>query len=216
MRRRYVKAMHRVVNAADVSARRRAPGVVRRAFTKRGRWARRPDVIHFSEVSSVNVARIAASYGYDVIQHGPTGDPAAGVALALRRDTVEHFPEPELRWASDAVRGQVRARPILTAMISVRGSELYDASATHAPPDRTPAEQDDYLDDYRDTPGVIGGDHNEHPGQMRGEFSRKYRGIGVLGLLVPRRFKASQARAVRVGSDHLGIDSVLRLPVRSR
>lgn len=208
----WVAALHRVVNAAAVHAPDRAAGVVERALTKRAWWRRRPDIVYLSEVAPVLVRAIASPLGYHTIQYGERGDAAAGVALCLRRKTVDLVGEPELVWASDAVRGEVRARPIIKARVSVRGSVAFPIAATHAPPDRTQRAQDDYHAVYKDVPGFIGGDHNDRPDQMRDAYRRSYRGLGVLGLLIPPRYPASTARAVKGVGDHLGVDVVSRQP----
>ena len=88
--------------------------------------------------------------------------------------------------------------------------------AIHVPPKRAPIAQTAYFARVRASRGIVGGDFNAAPRWMRRSFVRKYRGVGVLGLLVPRRIKASKGLPVDVGSDHPAVDVVLHLPVRKR
>ena len=203
-----VRVVLRVANSAAVSARSRAAYCTRQALTKPGGYGL-PDVVMFSEVSPVNVALVAYHHavGTSVVQHGVSGSPEAGVAIASR------FPLTPLRpvLGSPATRegGGIRARPLVGARVG-----RLRVWSGHAPPPRAPIARAAYLARLYMVRGVIGLDSNREPGWMRRAFGRKWRGIGVLGLLIPRRFKPSRPWPVHIGSDHEAVDVLIKVPAR--
>lgn len=186
----------RIANCEGVSERTPADEA-RLALSKPGKFGL-PDVVLFSEVSWLDVGALAAKWGYDAVQYGERGSPEAGVAIALC--TFDTLSRPALAVGSRPVLG-VRMRPLVSA-------RAYGAKWTtgHAPPPRTPVARALYLARVRATGGIVGLDSNQSPAWMRRSFVRKYRGIGVLGVLVPRRWQASEAHPVDIGSDHLAVD----------
>lgn len=190
----------RVANSAAVSAPKFAHHCTRRAITQAGYFGV-PDVVLLSEVAPVNVAQVALLHavGSEVVQYGTGGSPEAGVAI------VSRLPIARRKMAVGSARtsegGGIRMRPLVGAKIA--GLWFW---AGHAPPPRSPVARALYLARARMTSGLIGADNNQPPDWMRSHFGRKYRGNGVLGLLVPRRLKASKAHGVDIGSDHLAVD----------
>ena len=149
-----------------------------------------------SEIAWADLERIAKKHGLHALHYGQRGSAEAGVGILSRRP----ISSPRMRVGSRPVPG-VRMRPIVTA----RTFGL-TVTAGHAPPPRTPVARALYLARVRATGGIVGADFNLAPSWMRRSFVRKYRGIGVLGLLVPMRFKASRAVGVGIGSDHAAVD----------
>ena len=202
MRRRLVI---RIANCAGVSNRRLTGFCVRMALTTPGLHGL-PDVVIFSEVSPVNVAAVARKHapGWYVVQRGRVGSPAAGVAIASRA------PIRSARSLVGSVAGSgIRMRPILSG--STLGGRF---TAVHAPPARAPLSRARYVARARTRRGLVGGDWNRRPRWMRRTSTRTYRGIGVLGALVPRHWAASKASGVDIGSDHPAVDVVVRVPAR--
>lgn len=87
-------------------------------------------------------------------------------------------------------------------------------TAGHAPPKTSPVAQALYIARARLSRGIVGCDWNSTVAFMRRTSLRTYRGVGVLGLLIPRRFKVSRAAGVDVDSDHRTCD--VRVRVRRR
>lgn len=201
---RRVRVVVRVANAAAVSAPARARSVVRLALGRPGPYGL-PDIVLLSEVSPVAVAEVARSYapGVQVVQHGTPGSPEAGVAVASR---LGASPKRTIV-GSLAVRGKVRMRPILGARI---GS--LQVWAIHAPPGRAPVARALYIARARRRGGLCGGDWNHDRSFMARTSVRHYRGVGVLGLLVPRRWGVSRAANLDIGSDHDAVDVVVSVP----
>jgi len=198
MRRRIVV---RVANCAGVSNRRLTGFCVRMALTTPGPHGL-PDVVLFSEVSPVNVAAVARKHapGWHVVQRGRVGSPAADPT----RDRGERMGAREAM-ATPAAGYGIRMRPILSG--STLGARV---TAVHAPPARAPIARAAYIARARTRRGLIGGDWNRRPRWMRRTSTRTYRGIGVLGALVPRRWAALPATPVDIASDHLAVDVVVR------
>lgn len=186
----------RVANCQGVSER-HPEDEARLALTTPGKFGL-PDVVLLSEVSWLEVGQVAHEARMDHIQYGERGDPEAGVAIVTRGESGPL--SPRLHIGSRAVPG-VRMRPLVSA-------RAYGAKFTagHAPPPRTPVARALYLARVRATGGIVGLDSNQSPAWMRRSFVRKYRGIGVLGVLVPRRWQASEASPLDIGSDHLAVD----------
>lgn len=190
----------RVANCAAVSAPQFAAHCARRALTQSGEYGV-PDVVLFSEVAPVNLAQVALLHavGVEVAQRGPGGSPEAGVAIASR------LPIKKRTMALGSPRtsegGGIRMRPLAGAKTG--GLWVW---AGHAPPPRSPIARALYIARARACRGAVGADWNQPPTWMRRTSARRYRGIGVLGLLVPVRWKASTAKPVDIGSDHPAVD----------
>lgn len=207
MRRRVVV---RVANAAAVTRPRMARYVTRQALTRPGGHGL-PDVVLFCEVAPVDVTAVSSHHapGFAVLQYGPTGSAAAGVAIASRR------PIRAPRWTigTRATRegGGIRLRPIVTGRTFGR-----PFSALHAPPARSPLARALFIARARATRGIVGGDFNHTRPWMRRTSLRRYVGLrdDVLGLLVPRRIRVGKAVAVDIGSDHPAFDVEMWLPTR--
>ena len=184
----------RVVNAQGVSERR--PHDEIEAGITRPSELGQVDVWVLSEIAWANLDRIARKHGLHALHHGTRGSAEAGVGI-LSRHPIR---QPVFRVGSRAVPG-VRMRPFCTGRTAG-----FPVTAAHAPPKRTPVAQRLYLRQVRKIGGLVAGDFNQTPRQMRRRYKRRYRGVGVLGVLVPRRWKVSSARAVDVGSDHKAVD----------
>lgn len=201
-----VRVVVRVANCAGVTAPRNARYVARQALTKPGVHGV-PDLVLLSEVSPVSVAEVARHHaaGAYVVQRGRVGSPEAGVAVVSR---LPIRPKRSIV-GSPAVRGKVRMRPILGASIG-----RLPVWAIHAPPGRSPVARALYIARARRRGGLCGGDWNQPPRWMRRTTRRKYRGLpgDVLGLMIPRRYRASKAVGVDIGSDHLACDVVVWVP----
>lgn len=213
----YVEVPIRVANAQAVSEGDPAHEVYR-ALTVRGKFGR-PWLVAFSEVSPLEVSDVGDELGFGTVQRGDPGSPRAGVALchdrrhAARRNAVRF----KVGSAATSEGDGIRMRPILTERYAFHDGELYsrqvDASAIHNPPDRAPVAQADFMADVRNTPGLILGDFNENLATMKRATERQYRGIGVLGAIVPDWIEVSAAWPVDIDSDHAGVDLLLRVPI---
>lgn len=175
----------RAANAAAVSMPKMARSIVRRALTMPGGFGL-PDVVLFCEVSPVDVAVVASTHRPGMFTHqvGEIGSPDAGLAIVSTKP-IRH---PGTRLGSRPARG-LRMRPILTGR-----THGIPVAAVHAPPARNPVARAIYLARVTKRRGVVGGDFNRRVGWMRKHFWRKYRGHGVIGLLVPRHYRASRIR----------------------
>lgn len=213
----YVEVPLRVANAQAVSERDPAHEV-RRALTIPGKFGL-PWIVAFSEVSPLEVADVADPLGFGTVQRGHPGSPRAGVALCHDRDHAARRNMVRLKVGSPATSegDGIRMRPILTERYAFRDHDLYarpvDASAIHNPPGRAEKAQADFMADVYLTPGLICGDFNEPVDVMKRTTERQYRGIGVLGAIIPNWIEASTAWAVDIDSDHAGVDLLLRLPL---
>lgn len=194
----------RVANAAAVSAPRYAHHCARRALTQPGKYGV-PDVVLLSEVSPVGVSQVALIHavGMEVAQYAPAGSPQAGVAVASRLPIRKRAMSEGSARTSEG--GGIRMRPWVGA--KVKG--LPWMRSGHAPPKRAPLARARYIGRARALTGILGADWNSDPRWMRRTSARQYRGIGVLGLLVPLRWKASKAAPCDIGSDHDAVDVVL-------
>lgn len=191
----------RVANCAAVSAPRQADHCAILAMTKAGEYGV-PDVVLFSEVSPVNLSRLVLIHavGAEVVQYGEAGSPEAGVGIVSRLPIVKR--STAVGSARTSEGGGIRMRPFARGKVR----RLPWLSAGHAAPPRAPVARALYLARARTLPGIVGADWNSAPRWMRQNFVRQYRGIGVLGLLVPRTWKVSVAHSVDVGSDHPAVD----------
>lgn len=204
----------RVANCAAVSAPKRARGCVVKALTEKNWHGGLPDVVLFSEVSPVNVELVAHNLGYDVVQFGKPGSPQAGVAIAVHRETMRRPHRTKYVLGSPATRegGGIRERPMVSAKVRPKeGARGVRVWAGHAPPPRSPLARALYMARTRGLRGAVGADFNMTSIAMRSSSERLYKGIGVLGLLVPVWAKASTAHAVEIGSDHSAVDVILYL-----
>lgn len=193
----------RVANAQGVSES-HPEDETRLALTLAGEYGV-PDVVLLSEVSWCNVANVALRHavGSGVVQYGERGTPEAGVAVVARlpirkRPMLEGSPRT-------SEGGGIRMRPIVGGTIA----GWCPAWAIHAPPPRSPQAQANYVRRARQRHGIVGGDWNYPADWMHEHSARQYRGIGVLGLLVPDRLEPSPAKPVNIGSDHPAVDVVL-------
>lgn len=198
----------RVANSAAVSNPREAAYCTRLALTKPGRHGV-PDVVLLSEVSPVNVSQVALLHavGMEVAQYGPSGSAEAGVAVASRLPIRKR--SMALGSARTSEGGGIRMRPL----VGVKVKGLPWLRAGHAPPPRSPVARAVYLSRARTLRGFVGADWNQPPTWMKRTSVRAYRGIGVLGLLVPLRWKAEDPSPVDIGSDHPAVD--VKVTVRS-
>lgn len=157
------------------------------------------DVWLLCEIAWADLKSIADKHDLFSLHYGERGSAEAGVGILSRRP----IGEPAILTGSRPVPG-VRMRPFATGRTyGVR------VTAGHAPPGRTPDARSAYLSRLRKLGGVVGLDANQRPRWMRDYYLRQYRGIGVLGLLIPLRYRASKAVGVDVGSDHDAVDVVL-------
>ena len=193
----------RVLNAEGVSERDPADEITR-GILKPSAHDGPVDIWLLSEIAWADLAGIADKHDLHALHYGERGSAEAGVGILSRRPITA----PRMRVGSRPVPG-VRMRPLVTGR--TYGLKV---TAGHAPPPRTAAARALYLARVAATPGVIGLDSNMAATWMRRNFARTYRGVGVLGLLVPRRFIASHAVGVNVGSDHEAVD--VRLERRKR
>lgn len=189
----------RVANCQGVSERDPSHEAIL-AITKAGPYGV-PDVVLLSEVSWANVAHIALLHavGAEVAQLGTAGSPEAGVAIVSRLPIRKRT--SVLGSARTSEGGGIRMRPLVGA----KTGGLWFWSG-HAPPPRSPIARAVYIARARACRGAVGADWNSTPRWMRRTSARQYRGIGVLGLLVPLRYKASDAKPINVGSDHAAVD----------
>lgn len=188
----------RVLNAEGVSER-RPQDEITAGILKPCAHGGEVDVWLLSEIAWADLDGIAERHGLHALHYGQRGSAEAGVGILSRCRILK----PSLLQAVMSTRegGGIRMRPIASGRTA--GLKV---SAIHAHPARAPIAQRAYMARVRLTPGIVGGDMNIDVAQMRRMSVRKYRGIGVLGLLVPRRFHVSEARAVNVGSDHPAVD----------
>lgn len=218
MRRKRVPAVVRVANCQDVavSSSRAASNVVR-ALTSPGYYGL-PDLVLFSEIATVDLWRVAERHGFTGLQMGSVGSPYAGVGLAVRDETAVRAHRDRLVVGSPATSagGGIRMRPLVSDLVSVRGSKWVRVWSGHAPPPRAPLARLRYLAAVRGQQGIVGADFNLPPAEMRARYLRVYHGIGVLGLLTPARYDASIARPLDIGSDHDAADIRIHLPARRK
>ena len=209
MRRRRFRVVLRVANCEGVSER-DPEHEARLALTKPGEYGE-PDVVAFSEVSWCDVAAVARRYAdeFAVVQHGERGSPEAGVGIAAR-DGIEALGSV-IGSRPTGEGGGIRLRPIVGAE-----KDGEDWWAVHPPPPRAPNARREYFKRARPCRGIVAGDWNRPPWWMRATSVRNYRGIGVLGVLVPRRVRAGRARPVDIGSDHPAVDVPLWIKERRR
>lgn len=154
------------------------------------------------ELAWADLDAIAERHGLHALQYGERGSAEAGVGILSRRPIADGSMLEAVRSTSEG--GGIRMRPITTGRTS-----RMRVSAIHAHPQRAPVAQRVYMARVKATPGIVGGDFNREAAWMRTNFERQYRGIGVLGLLVPARWKSSPAKPVDIGSDHPAVDVVL-------
>lgn len=188
----------RVLNAQNVSER-RPQDEINAGITLPFAHGGEVDVWLLSEIAWADLETIAERHGLHALHFGGRGSAEAGVGIMSRRPIGDALS----RVGSRAVPG-VRMRPLVTGRTF--GLKV---TAGHAPPARTALARAAYLAQIRLTGGIVGADFNQTPAWMRRSFARTYRGVGVLGLLVPRRYKASEAIGVHVGSDHPAVDVLL-------
>lgn len=157
------------------------------------------DIWLLCEIAWADLEHIAKAHGLHALHYGQRGSAEAGVGILSRRP----IKRPSLLRAVMATRegGGIRMRPICSGR-----TYGLSVSAVHAHPKRAPIAQRAYMARVRLTGGVIGGDFNLVPREMGSRFARKYRGIGVLGALVPRKYSVSRAVGVGIGSDHPAVD----------
>lgn len=160
------------------------------------------DIWLLSEIAWADLDGIAKRHGLHALHYGERGSAEAGVGILSRRP-IGHT---EMRVGSRPVPG-VRMRPLVTGR--TYGLKV---TAGHAPPPRTAVARALYLARVHATRGIVGLDTNMAPEWMRRNFLRKYRGVGVLGLISPRRYHCSEALGIDVGSDHLAVDVQVTLP----
>lgn len=208
-----VKVVVRVANSAAVHAPGRAKEVTRRALTKPGVHGI-PDIVLLQEVAPVDVRELGRLTGHDVIQYGPIGSPQAGVAIAVRHPIGQRRGRPQLVVGSRRTRegGGIRMRPLISEVITVRGSRVLRYASGHADPPRAPLANKEFMKAVRRQWGVVGGDFNHRIVGLRRILTRKVRGKGALALVVPPWVTCSKATGVEIGSDHLAVDVVLYLP----
>lgn len=187
----------RIVNAENVSES-RPQDEINAAITVPSVYGH-VDVWLLCEIAWADLDRIAEAHGLHALHYGDKGSAEAGVGIMSRKP----IGSPTLLQAVMSTRegGGIRMRPICSGR--TYGLKV---SAIHAHPARAPIAQAAYMARVRLTGGICGGDFNQAPPWMRRNFTRTYRGIGVLGLISPRRYHLSEAVGVEVGSDHLAVD----------
>ena len=196
----------RIANCQGVSERK--PGdEAHAALTKRGAYGL-PDVVLLSEVAWLDAHMVARAHGWVAVQHGTRGSAEAGVAVMSRLTPAKPL-RPVIGSIATREGGGIRQRPLVGAKIA--GLQFWSG---HAPPPRSPIARAAYIARARACRGLVAADWNRDPKWMRRTSLRKYRNVGVLGVLVPRRWKASVANPVNIGSDHPAVDVELHIPVR--
>lgn len=197
----------RVVNAQGVSER-RPQDEIEKAIVRRSRWGS-VDVWLLCEIAWADLEHIAARRGLYALQYGDRGSPDAGVGILSRKPITK---ARKLRGTVATREGRgVRDRPLVSGRtFGVR------FTAGHAPPASSPVARGLFIARARLARGVVGCDWNRGKAWMRASSRRLYRGVGVLGVLVPRRLSPSRASSRYVGSDHLTCDVRLLVPVRRR
>jgi hypothetical protein len=195
----------RVANCQSVSAgARKSATIFRTALTKSGPFGV-PDVVLGCECSDFDAEKIAEAEGWQAAQFGhPTDTARRGSVAAFRTDGLV---TSSLAVGSEAGEG-IRTRYVVSAFTEVNGhAETFIAG--HAPPDRAPNAQAEWLAKVDEWPGILGADFNTHGPTLDRMFARQVRAIGVLALLVPADIPCSTARAVDIGSDHPAVDVLL-------
>lgn len=135
------------------------------------------------------------------------GAPSSGVGILSRRP-ITHGRLLIGTPASAEGRG-TRMRPLVSGR--TYGQRF---TAGHAPPSTSPVTRALYIARARAARGVVGCDWNQPVEWMRRTSTRIYRGVGVLGLLIPHRLRPTAASHVDVGSDHLTCDVKMLVPKR--
>lgn len=199
------RIIYRAANGEGVSERDPSEEVTL-ALTKSGDHGL-PHVVMLSEVSWLDVPRLAERHGWYAAQFGERGSPEAGVALASRMPIyAAHLFEGS---AATREGGGFRMRPILVASTYGRAT-----ASIHAPAERAPEARERYLDYLRPLrAGIIGGDWNLSPYEVRRRYpQRVYAGVGVLGVLAKPRFRDGfgTPSPVNVHSDHAAVDVPIR------
>lgn len=178
------------------------------ALTRPGKWGK-PKVILLSEVSHLDVGRLAKQLGMFSLQHGRRGSAEAGVAVVAWRPIRAM---PMIVGSKDTAEGGgIRMRPLTGGF--VKGVPVPFTSG-HAPPERADQAQDQFIDEARSCRGVVGCDWNHDVEWMRRTSDRRYVGHGVLGLLIPEGCSSTDAEPIDVDSDHLAVDIELYVPRR--
>lgn len=199
--------VYRVGNGENVSEG-RPQDEARLAIMRPGKWGK-PHTVLMCEVSWLDGHHFAAQLDDDVtaIQRGDKGSPEAGVAIFTRIPPTH--PGGMLVVGSKATSegdGGVRMRPLLGAEID--GEPVW---AGHAPPPDSPTARARFLNLMAGIKGIIGLDSNRPLWWMRLRYPhRQVRGVGVLQILVPRRYKVSRAVPVDIDSDHMAFDVLIR------
>lgn len=135
------------------------------------------------------------------------GAPSSGVGILSRRP-ITHGRLLIGTPASREGRG-TRMRPL------VQGRTYgLPVTAGHAPPGTSPITRAAYIARARAARGVVGADWNVSAAFMRRTSVRVYRGVGVLGMLIPMRLRPSAAASVDVHSDHRTCDVKVLVPIR--
>ncbi len=200
----------RVANCQSVSAGpRKAAGIYRTALTKVGRFGV-PHVVLACECSDFDAELIRVD-GWSSIQY-VHNTAAAGSAIAWRNG--EQVGDARLVVGSEAGEG-IRTRYVAQATLRINGHKA-TFNAGHAPPDRAPNGQRQWLDNAGRLPGVVGADFNTWPKTLDRRFNRKVRGVEVLSLLIPNDIPCSRAKPVDIGGDHPAVDVVLWPTVKRR
>lgn len=195
----------RVLNAQGVSER-RPQDEIEAGILKAGFYGD-PDVWLLSEIAWADLEAIANKHGLHALQSGPRGSADAGVGI-LSRLPIAKAGLLVGTLATSEGRG-VRMRPLVTGR--TYGMQF---TAGHAPPPTSPVARSVYIARARLVPGVVGCDWNQPVRWMEETSRRNYRGIGVLGVLVPKRYGVSHARPVDVDSDHAAVDVMVIRPAR--
>lgn len=219
----FVVVPFRVANARGVTTPVLAGRITRRALTQPGHFGK-PWIVTLCEVAPVDVREVTDSLDrWEAVQRGDVSSPHAGVAICHNRRHVERLHDVRFKVGSSATAegGGIRMRPILTERYRAFDHGVHardvDLSSVHNPPDRAARAQVDFMADVRLTGGIVAGDFNEAVTAMKDSTARQYRGIEVLGAIVPRWIDVSTAWPVDIGSDHEAVDVLLRIPVaRSR
>lgn len=206
----------RTVNLASVSAR---PDQVRytlHAATCSG--PRAADLVFAVECGDLTISKALDPAVWQVVQFGRSitneGERVArsGCALIARRAVVR-LDKPKLRIGSPAAAG-IRTRYVLSARATFhKGTPSgwrQRVRVGHAPPPRAPWGRDRFLDALHSLFGIRAGDLNVSAETARRRFRLwRVRSAGVLHIVIPRWIRASEARRLDVGSDHLALDVTL-------
>lgn len=187
----------RIANAQGVSES-RPQDEINAAIVKPSTFGR-VDIWLLSEIAWAELEGLAKRHGLHALHYGERGSAEAGVGILSRRPIAAGAMRVGSARTSEG--GGIRMRPLVTGRTF--GLKV---TAGHAPPARSPRARTAYLTRVRLTSGIVCADFNSTPEFMRRTSTRRYVGIGVLGALVPRRFKVSGPRAVDIGSDHPAVD----------